>query len=288
MRKRLTIISTIFLTVSLFSQKANQTIIKDSISTKKVDISRLKLLAYDGKAALGSVLNGFAQPVRWDGEDLLILGGVAASTAILYAFDDDTQRFFNNQKDDIPKEILDFGFRLGKPLFNYGLTTGIYVTGLITKNEKIRKTGVLLISSATVGGLIQSVVKTLAGRARPDTGRGRDELRFYDTRAGFHSLPSGHTVLSVTLAHAIAKQFKNPFVKGGIYAIGAVSPISRMWLGAHWLTDVFLGAALSIAVVEGVDHYMKRKELYGYDKKTAGIQWNLSVGAGSIGITGRF
>ncbi|UZO81240.1 phosphatase PAP2 family protein [Aquimarina sp. ERC-38] len=272
----------------IFAQNSSSLVKRDTTESESTDKTRWQMLGYDGKAAVGSVLNAFSQPVRWQGKDWLTFGGVAAGTAILYAFDDNTQRFFNDQEDDIPQVVKEFGFRIGKPLINYGLTTGIYVTGLITKNEKIRRTGVLLIASATAGGLIQSVVKTVAGRARPGTGLGKDQFRFYDERAGFHSLPSGHTVLAVTTAHALAKQFKNPFTKTGIYLIGAISPISRIWSGAHWVTDVFLGAAMSVAIVEGVDHYLNRKEFYSNYKKTAAIRWNLSVGAGSLGLRGTF
>jgi len=196
--------------------------------------------------------------------------------------------FFSDQEDDIPGFIKETGFRFGKPLINYGLTTGVYAFGLLTKNEKVRKTGVLLIASATAGGIIQTVSKTLAGRARPLTGKGNDRFKFYSSEADYHSFPSGHAILSFTTAYAISKQFRNPYIKGGIWALGMVSPVSRLWSGAHWLTDVVLGIALSVVIVDGIDNYLNKNDRYVYNPNTFKIKWDITIGAGQLGVVGRF
>ena len=161
---------------------------------------------------------------------------------------------------------------------------------MLTKNEKIRKTGVLLIASATAGGIIQTISKTVVGRARPGTNEGNNSFDFLSNKASYHSFPSGHTILSFTTAYAIGKQFKSPYVKGGIYALGLISPVSRLWAGAHWLTDVSLGLVLSVVVVDTIDNYLNKKERYVTYKNPnkLHIKWNLTVGLVSLVLLAHF
>lgn len=38
-----------------------------------------------------------------------------------------------------------------------------------------------------------------------------------------------------------------------------ITPVSRLWAGAHWVTDVALGIAISVAVVDSIDNYLKKE-----------------------------
>ncbi|MHA7056372.1 phosphatase PAP2 family protein [Aquimarina sp. M1] len=268
--------------------KTKEEIVEDKAETSTNKMTRWQMLKYDGVSAFGGVKNAYTQPFRWKGKDWATLGGIVAGSTILLAIDERANDYFTNQSEGVPHLIKESGFRFGKPLFNYGLTTGVYALGLITKNKKIRKTGVLLIASATAGGILQTVSKTLAGRARPTTGEGSLSFRFNSSKAGYHSFPSGHSILSFTTAYAISKQFENPYIKGGLYAVGLISPISRLWSGAHWLTDVVLGVALSVVIVDGIDNYLNKKERYVYDSKKFKIKWDLKLGAGQLGVVGSF
>ena len=74
----------------------------------------------------------------------------------------------------------------------------------------------------------------------------------------------------------------------GIYSLGAIPPLQRIWGGAHWLTDVALSTALSIVIVDAIDNYFNKKELYPDGYKKQGITWNFNIGLGRAGITGTF
>jgi len=275
-------------TYSSFSQDTLATKNTSGTPRSSEQMTTWQIIKYDGLSVYGGVKHAYTQPLKWKEKDWALFGGVVAGTMTLLALDEPANDYFTNQAEGVPDFVQETGFRFGKPLVNYGLTTGIYAIGLVTKNEKIRKTGVLLIASATAGGVFQTFTKTLIGRARPNTNEGNLSFRLWSNEAGFHSFPSGHTILSISTAHALAKQFKNPYVKGGIYAIGLLSPVSRLWSGAHWLTDVVLGAAISIAVVDSVDNYLKKEQRYAYNPKKTKIRWNLSFGAGQVGVVGRF
>ena len=245
-----------------------------------------KQLAFDGKFTLQSVGNGFTQPLRWQKNDFITAGGLIAGTGILYLSDNEARHFFQNHQSDVPQVIKDAGWYFGSPQNFFIVTAGIYGFGLITDNEKVRHTGVLIISSAVTSGVIQSISKTAFGRARPMSGN-RDDFKPFDGTAGYHSFPSGHAILSFSMAHSIAKQFDNFWVKTGIYTLGSIAPITRLWADAHWLSDVGLGIALSIVVVDGVDNFMKHKNAYHYSKPNQ-INWQLKAGYGTIGFVGTF
>lgn len=256
----------------------------DSVPKKRTIWQNLK---YDGLNILGGIKYSYVHPLDWKKKDYLTAGGVVLGTATLYLADQEANRYFTKQAKDVPQGIRDFGWYFGSPQNNYGITSGVYIFGLLTDNEKVRKTGVLMIASATSAGIIQSVAKTVAGRARPDLGKGNHHFKPFANESSYRSFPSGHTILSFTTAYSIGKQFKNPWIKSGIYAVGMVAPVSRLWEGKHWLTDIGLSMALSVAVVDGIDNYLKREKKYTYADKDK-IRWNLHMGMSTIGVVGSF
>lgn len=272
----------------IYSQEKIDDTIKDSINSSQNKVTLWETFNYDASSTFGGIKHTFTQPFKWKGKDWAKFGGVVAGTALVYLIDEPASTFFIKQGKDVPPFIKEVGFRFGKPIVNYGITASVYAFGLFTKNEKVRKTGVLLIASATAGGIIQTISKTIVGRARPSTGEGKGSFHFYSKEPEYHSFPSGHAVLSFTTAYAISKQFTNPYVKAGFYAVGLITPISRLWAGAHWLTDVSLGILLSVVIVDGVDNYLNKNERYVYNPKKPKIKWDITFGAGQIGFIGTF
>ncbi|WP_298903031.1 phosphatase PAP2 family protein [uncultured Psychroserpens sp.] len=247
-----------------------------------------QLAKHDFRYTLKGVGHSLTRPLHWKGKDFAKLGILVAGTATLTLADNPTRDFFQNQREDFPKVIRDFGWYFGSPQNYFMANAGLYGFGLLTKNEKVRKTSVLIISSSITTGLIQTFSKNAFGRARPSSGEDHLEFRPYANDAEFRSFPSGHTILSITMAHAIAKQFDNPWVKAGIYTIGSIPPISRMLDNAHWVTDIVFSAAVSIIVVDCIDKFLYNEEAYDYPKKKKQISWNLRFSPNQIGIVGSF
>ena len=192
----------------------------------------------------------------------------------------------------MPGGLVDYGNEYGSPNNNYMITGAVYLTGLFIKDEKLRRTGVLLISSASAAGLLQQVSKRIIGRARPRANRGSDVFDPFhiDRVRDYDSFPSGHAMLGFTNAYAIAKQFKNPWVKAGLYTIGAIPGIIRIVDRFHWISDVAFSTVLSIFIVEAIDKYLDKK----YDKKyndnrvEKNISWDLQMSPRGVGVVMRF
>ena len=255
---------------------------KDSTDT------RWQMLTYDVGNIFKGVGHSYARPLHWEGKQWAQFGAVIGGTGLVYLADDNTSRFIRNNRESVPKWIRDYGELYGSPENNYIATSGVYLAGLITKNEKLRRTGVLLISSATSAGLLQQVLKSVVGRARPLAELGKDTFDPFNPSRNFHSFPSGHALLAFTNAYAIAKQFKNPWVKAGIYTVGAIPGISRVWDGQHWLSDMVFAFAISIATVESIDRYLDKKYEEKYNNQQKTVSWNLNFGPGQMGVSIHF
>ncbi|WP_346986562.1 phosphatase PAP2 family protein [Chryseobacterium sp. POE27] len=252
-------------------------------------------LKYDVVTMAGGFGNAFTRPLSWEKKDYVRLGATVATVGAIYLADEDISRTFIRNREDVPNVFRKFGWYFGSPQINYGITGAVYVTGLLANNEKLRRTGVLMITAASATGVIQQISKTVTGRARPGAGLGKHFFKPFGQDANFRSFPSGHTVLSVTTSYALSKQFKNPWIKGGILAVGSIVPISRVLDGAHWFSDVTLSAIMSIAIVEGIDKFMKKNGKYEEDKKynmeqrpVGKITWNINAGPLGLGVVGRF
>ena len=259
----------------------------DAQSQVKDTVTTWEMLGYDGASAFGGLKYAYSRPFHWEKKDFFTAGAIVLGTAALFTFDEESSDWFQGQEEDVPGVLKETGYYLGKPLYNYSINGGVYLIGLFTKNEKWRKTGVLLISSATTVGLIQTVSKTLVGRARPIANVGKASFKPFSSEAAYHSFPSGHTILAFTTFYAIGKQFKNPWAKGGFYTLGLLSPVTRLWSGAHWLTDVALSMAVSVVVVDSIDKYLNKERYPGIDSKNK-ISWSLQMGPSSIGLRGSF
>ena len=92
-------------------------------------------------------------------------------------------------------------------------------------------------------------------------------------------------MLAFTNAYAISKQFKNPWVKAGIYTLGAIPGFSRLWDGQHWLSDVAFSFIVSIVTVESIDRYLDKKYSEKYNDQQKAVSWNLNFGPGTIGLS---
>ncbi|MDC6387615.1 phosphatase PAP2 family protein [Maribacter sp. PR1] len=258
--------------------------------SKKLDTidTRWKMLTYD----IGNVFTGvgysYTRPFHWKGKQWADFGTVVGGTGLVYLFDDNTSRFIRNNREGVPRWLRDYGELYGSPENNYIATTGVYLTGLFLKDEKLRRTGVLLIASATSAGLLQQVLKSVVGRARPLAELGKDTFDPFNSSRNFHSFPSGHAILAFTNAYAIAKQFKNPWIKAGIYTVGAIPGISRVWDGQHWFSDMVFAFAISIATVESIDRYLDSKYDQKYNNQSKKVSWNLTFGPGQLGLNLRF
>jgi len=281
MRKYISVTLIIFFSAVLNSSGQTLDTAKDSSTT-------WQLLKYDANKTFKGITHAVTRPLHWQGDDFEKFGSIILGSVILSVSDQPSSDILRRNEKHVPMVIKEFGLHFGQPHNYLMLNAGIYGFGLLTKNEAVRKTSVLILSSAMTAGYIQIFARTAIGRARPLTEDGPYTFKPFKGGDKYFSFPSGHAVLSMTMAHAIAKQFDNTWTKIGIYTVGSIPGFTRLLNGKHWITDVAFGTVLSIVVVDSIDKFLFDSQAYTYPKKEKRISWNLSFGGNRIGITGTF
>lgn len=107
---------------------------------------------------------------------------------------------------------------------------------------RLRREAALFALTVMAGWLVNSGLKALVGRARP-------EIVPHLTEAGGNSFPSGHSfnaaVVYIAMAMAFAALSGRKSVRwteiGAAMALSAAIAVSRVWLGVHWPSDVIAG-----------------------------------------------
>ena len=64
-----------------------------------------------------------------------------------------------------------------------------------------------------------------------------------------YSFPSGHTQMSVGMYGSLARSFAHPLVRGISIALCVLVPLSRMYLGVHYPSDVLVSVVIALLLV---------------------------------------
>jgi membrane-associated phospholipid phosphatase len=207
----------------------------DSVQVRRADVIR----------GLDGVIYTFKSPVRWKAKDWITLTGIAGTCVTISLLDDPVRNFFQQQHSKFLDGFERVGYHYGKPYSAVAITGGLYLTGLIFKNEWARETGLLLATSMTTSTVVQTFFKNALGRARPSAGLGNYETDPFSSEAQFHSLPSGHTTVAFTTSLILARQVKSFPVKILFYSLATCTAASRLYADAHWVSDLAFGGAIA-------------------------------------------
>ena len=161
-----------------------------------------------------------------------------AATAALIATDRQTSQQLPNTGDQLA--FSRHVSQVGAVYTLVPLAGGFYLAGALTKQSKLRDTG-LLGGEALVDSLIVSeVLKAATGRQRPLEGDGG--AHFFHGGDGF---PSGHTIGSFAFASVIAQQYHdNRPVVILAYGLATMVAASRFSARQHSASDIVAGGVM--------------------------------------------
>ncbi|MFZ1133856.1 MAG: capsule assembly Wzi family protein [Candidatus Korobacteraceae bacterium] len=124
-----------------------------------------------------------------------------------------------------------------------GLSGSAYLWGRLTKNERLRETGVLATEAMIDVLGVQYALQYSIGRLTPI--QSNYQNAFFQ---GGTSFPSNHAALTWAFASVVAQEYPNPFVQIGAYGLATGVSLARVAAGQHFLSDVFVGGLIGYQV----------------------------------------
>jgi hypothetical protein len=179
-----------------------------------------------------------------DTKGFITLGGVTAGTLLLFPGDKDVRKLAMRNHSKGADDFFNFTNNFGNGFKMCFLPASIYLGGLIFDDDDVRITGRLIFESLALSGVATSSLKIILGRSRPYMNNGNTKFKPFIINNGYFSLPSGHTTVAFAVASVISARIDKWWAYTGFYSLAAMPALSRIYLDQHWISDVFLGAAV--------------------------------------------
>jgi len=190
-----------------------------------------KNIVLDQKQIWTSPFRMTRQNAKW----WLIFG---AATGALIATDRRSSQLLPNTEDQVAfsRHVSE----LGAVYTLVPIAGGLYLGGFLTKQSKLRDTGLLGAEALVDGLMVSEVLKAATGRQRPLEGDGG--VHFFHGSDGF---PSGHTIGSFALASVIAHRYhENKAVVILAYGLATMVGASRFSARQHSASDILAGGVI--------------------------------------------
>jgi membrane-associated phospholipid phosphatase len=210
--------------------------------TPSLERQFFKNLLRDQRAIWTSPLHVSKRDARWLIPLSIATGALIATDAETADIDDAHRNRINNVSRDISY--------IGSVYGTAAITGTFYLVGRAKNNARARETGLLGAQALLNGHIVTLALKTATQRPRPREKDGRGE--FFD---GGRSFPSGHAIMSWSLATVIAEEYRDrPVVRFSAYGLAAAVSIARYTGRSHFLSDVLVGSAIGY----GIGRYVYR------------------------------
>ncbi len=132
----------------------------------------------------------------------------------------------------------------------FGEETAFLVAAMIVFWCLDKNRGYYVLAVGFFGTIITQVMKLVCRVPRPWV-QDPDFTVVGDAKeaAGGYSFPSGHSQSAVGTFGAIAVGTVNKWIRFALVAVCILVPVSRMYLGVHFLSDVLVGSAVSLGLM---------------------------------------
>jgi membrane-associated phospholipid phosphatase len=167
----------------------------------------------------------------------------AMAIAAAFYFDDTVWNFIRQHQTRAMRSFMRGVSRLGD--WPEHLALGLILTGIAWRrgNKKWTRIFLSMLLAMAIAGVAAHVSKRTIPRARPSV---KSELRWGGPRSStkYHAFPSGHVAASTAFFGVLF--FTRRRVAFACLPIPILIGFSRMYLGAHYLSDVVCAAVLGI------------------------------------------
>jgi len=187
----------------------------------------------------------FTKPLSWKGDDFLMIGSLAAGTAVAAVLENPARDVAFSIRPLYHGAAANFGDFYGglwTPFIFFG---GFGGYSLITGDMTARKIAYEIGQSCLYAGAIVTILKIGVGRARPYANLGKSSLfNFSLKNDAYHSFPSGHVTEAMAMSSVLAFNVEPLWLKILCFTPVPFTVFARAYQGYHWISDCVFGAGI--------------------------------------------
>jgi membrane-associated phospholipid phosphatase len=174
------------------------------------------------------------------------LAGIVVGVIVVivaFHFDDAMRNFIAQHQSRVAKNFMRNVSRLGDWTEHFALGAGLAAIAWWRGNKKWTRVFISMLLALALAGAAARVIKIATGRTRPSV---KIEAAWNGPRVSerFHAFPSGHTAASTAFFAVLL--FANWRIGLACLPIPLLIGFSRMYVGAHYLSDVVCAALLGL------------------------------------------
>lgn len=172
------------------------------------------------------------------------LAGIVIAVIVVivaFHFDDAMRNFIAQHQSRVAENFMRIVSRLGDWTEHFALGAGLAAIAWWRGNKKWTRVFMSMLLALALAGAAARVIKIATGRTRPSV---KTEEAWNGPRVSerFHAFPSGHTAASMAFFAVLL--FANWQIGLACLPIPLLIGFSRMYVGAHYLSDVVCAALL--------------------------------------------
>jgi undecaprenyl-diphosphatase len=218
----------------------------------------LRIADFTEVLKISSVKSDWNLFVKRDAVFYWLIGIVIAAIAIAasFYFDDSIRDFMAQHQSRAMRSFMRYVSLFGDWPGHTALGLILLAVAWVRGSKNWTRTFLSMLIAMSIAGLAGSVIKRAIPRPRPSV---HSELRWGGQRfsSKYHAFPSGHVVASAAFFAALF--FARRRIGLACLPIPIFIAFSRMYLGAHYLSDVVCAAVLGILCALAVTHFLLRQ-----------------------------
>lgn len=188
------------------------------------------------------------------------LGFVTVSVTA-FVLDEKLEEIFQRNRTAFTDKLSDAVRPYGDKLPGF-LLGGIYLKGLVFKDQRAKDTAYLGFKSILFTQAVVLSLKYITGRERPSGNKGAYFFKMLDFSPGTNSLsfPSGHASTAFAFSSVIAHQYPKWWVKILVYSASSLVAWSRLNDNVHFTSDVLVGSVIGWYVGSTLTKFHQKKK----------------------------
>jgi membrane-associated phospholipid phosphatase len=182
---------------------------------------------------------------------------VAISIAVAFRFDEPVWHWMLQHQNPTTRAVMENVSRFGDWPEHVLVGLGLMALAQWRGHKKWTRIILAALIALSIAGLTGRVIKISTGRARPSVKAEQMWNGPHVSGSKYHSFPSGHVDASMGFFGVLLLARRR--IGLACLPIPILIGFSRLYLGAHYLSDVVCGATLGILAALIVWHFARRR-----------------------------